>query len=105
MIGRLLRAASWRVELIYLALPSVQLSILRVAERVANGGHNVPLPVMQRRFPRSIHLLLESYTPAVDHVLCNMNAGMQPVPVISQTGTNRTILDPVLYAQLPKLAR
>ena len=100
-----LRSAGWRVELNYLALPSVQLSILRVAERVAHGGHNVPLGVLQRRFPRSIHLLLDSYAPAVDHVLCNMNAGTQPVPVFSQTGTSRTILDPVLYAQLLELAR
>jgi hypothetical protein len=41
----------------------------------------------------------------VDHALCNMNAGTQPVPVFSQTGTNRTILDPVLYPQLLELAR
>jgi predicted ABC-type ATPase len=104
LIGRL-RAAGWRVELIYLALPSVQLSILRVAERVAHGGHNVPLAVLQRRFPRSIRLLLESYAPAVDHALCNMNAGMQPVPVFSQTGANRTIIDPVLYTQLLESCR
>ena len=104
LIGRL-RAAGWRVELIYLALPSVQLSILRVAERFAHGGHNVPLPVLQRRFARSIRLLLESYAPAVDHALCNINAGMQPVPVFSQTGLNRTIIDPLLYTQLQDSCR
>ena len=49
---------------------------LRVAERDAHGGHNVSLPVLQRRFPRSIRLLIESYAPTVDHALCNMNAGM-----------------------------
>lgn len=102
---RRLRAAGWRVELVYLALPSVELSILRVAERVAHGGHDVPLPALQRRFPRSLRLLLEAYAPAVDHVLCNMNAGTHPAPVFSQTGTQRTIVDPVLYAQLLELAR
>lgn len=30
------------------------------------GGHNVPLPVRQRRFPRSIRLLVEAYAPAAD---------------------------------------
>jgi predicted ABC-type ATPase len=73
---------------------------LRVAERVAHGGHNVPLSVLRRRFPRSIRLLLESYAPAVDHALCNMNAGTQPVPVFSQTGPSRIIIDPVLYTRL-----
>jgi predicted ABC-type ATPase len=102
---RRLRAAGWRVELVYLALPSVKLSILRVAERVAHGGHHVPLPALQRRFPRSLRLLLETYAPAVDHALCNLNAGTHPVPVFSQTGPHRTIVDPVLYTQLLELAR
>jgi hypothetical protein len=34
-----------------------------------------------------------------------MNAGTQPLPIFSQTGANRTILDPVLYTQLLELAR
>lgn len=100
-----LRSAGWRVELIYLALPSVQLSILRVAERVAHGGHNVPLAVLQRRFPRSLRLLLQDYCGVVDHVLCNMNAGERPTPVFFQSGMQRTIMDPFLYSQLLDLAR
>lgn len=35
-------ADGWRVELIYLALPSVEMSKLRVAERVAHGGPHLP---------------------------------------------------------------
>ena len=101
---RHLRSSGWRVELIFLALPSVELSILRVAERVAHGGHNVPLPVLERRFPRSIRLLLDAYAPAVDHALCNMNSGAIPAPVFVQTGAERTIVDPLLYSQLLDLA-
>lgn len=37
---RRLRAEGWRTELIYLALASREMSRLRVAERVAHGGHN-----------------------------------------------------------------
>jgi len=102
---RRLRDAGWRVELIYLALPSVEISILRVAERVAHGGHDVPLQALQRRFPRSIKLLLDDYAPAVDHVLCNMNAGATPRPVFSQTEKVRTIINPELYTNLLDLAR
>lgn len=40
---RRLKAAGWRVELIYLALPSVEVAALRVAERVCHGGHDIPL--------------------------------------------------------------
>lgn len=102
---RRLRDAGWRVELIYLALPSLQVSILRVAERVAHGGHDVPLQALQRRFPRSIDLLLNDYAPAVDHALCNMNAGSIPELIFSQTEKVRSIINLDLYAQLLDLAR
>jgi predicted ABC-type ATPase len=102
---RHLRSSGWRVELVYLALPSVELSILRVAERVAHGGHDVPLPVLRRRFPRSLQLLLDAYAPAVDHALCNLNAGSRPEPVFFQAGPMRTIVNATLYAQLQDLAR
>jgi len=46
-----LRAAGWWVELVYLSLPSVQLSVQRVAERVVHGGHNVSLPFCSVAFP------------------------------------------------------
>lgn len=42
-----------QIELIYLALANVTLSKSRVAERVAHGGHNIPLADIERRFPRS----------------------------------------------------
>jgi predicted ABC-type ATPase len=46
---RRLRSAAWRVELVYLALPSVELSRLRVAERVAHGGHSIaPVDIVRR---------------------------------------------------------
>ena len=37
-----LRATGWQVALIYLALPNTEMSRLRVAQRVAHGGHNIP---------------------------------------------------------------
>jgi predicted ABC-type ATPase len=83
----------------------VELSILRVAERVAHGGHDVPLPVLQRRFPRSLRQLLEVYAPAVDQAICNMNEGTSPQLVFYQTGLERSITNPVLYSHLLELAR
>jgi predicted ABC-type ATPase len=104
-LTRRLRDGGLWVELIYLALPSVELSILRVAERVAHGGHNVPLPVLQRRFPGGIRLMLEAYAPAVVQAICNRNDEATPMPVFFQTGLNRTVVDAKLYTQLLELVR
>ena len=37
-----LKASGWRIELIYLALPSVEFSHEQVKERVLAGGHSIP---------------------------------------------------------------
>ena len=63
------------------------------------------MPILRLRFPRSLHLLLDAYAPAVDHALCNLNAGSRPAPVFFQAGPQRTIADATLYAQLLDLAR
>jgi predicted ABC-type ATPase len=45
-----LRAAGYRAHLIFLALPAADLAVARVAERVRQGGHDVPEAVVRRRF-------------------------------------------------------
>ena len=99
-----LRSAGWRVELLYLALPSVELSRLRVAERVAHGEHSIAPADIVRRFPRSLRNLLDVYAGAVDHARCFLNSGPSPDIVFVQDGDNRTIFNRTLYDQLVKEA-
>jgi predicted ABC-type ATPase len=47
------KAAGYRIEMIFLRLPSPQLALRRVAARVRQGGHNVPRADILRRFDRS----------------------------------------------------
>ena len=70
MVDRL-RRDGWRVDLIYLALPSAEMSKLRVAERVAHGGHAIPEADIERRFPRSLRHLLNDFSHRVDYTLSN----------------------------------
>jgi predicted ABC-type ATPase len=53
-------------QVVYLWLPSVELSIQRVAERVRSGGHDVPVSTIRRRFDRGRKNFLELYMPAAD---------------------------------------
>jgi len=90
-VQHLLRAG-WQVELVYLALPSVEMSALRVAERVAHGGHSVPPDAIARRFPRSLHNLLHVYGGIVSRTRCFMNTGEYPGPVFTQYGERREVV-------------
>jgi predicted ABC-type ATPase len=95
-----LRRDGWRVELIYLALPSVEMSILRVAERVAHGGHAIPVADIERRFPRSLRHLLNDFSHRVDRCTCFMNDGENPVLVFEQNGNARVVVHTDYYQLL-----
>ncbi|MDV6346943.1 hypothetical protein R2083_05360 [Nitrosomonas sp. Is35] len=90
LINRLQRDG-WRVELIYLALPSVKIPEMPVAERVAHGGHNIPLRDIERRFPRSLANLFHLFSYEVDRCTCFMNDGEKPIPVFEQIGSSREL--------------
>jgi len=69
------------------------MSRLRVAERVAHGGHGIPDADIVRRFPRSLHNLVHVFAMAVDHAQCFMNTGAQPELIFEQSGMHRVVQD------------
>jgi len=60
------RAAGYHVRLDFLLLPDLEDSIRRVADRVEQGGHNVPLDDLRRRFKVSVQNLFNIYRPVID---------------------------------------
>ena len=85
-----LQATGWAVELVYLALPSAEMSQMRVTERVAHGGHNIPPADIERRFPRSLRNLLNDYSMRVDRCECYLN-GRDRVAIFEVVGGARVI--------------
>lgn len=103
LVARLLRAG-WRVELIYLALPDVEMSLQRVAERVAHGGHNIPQAAIERRFPSSLYNLFTEYAAKANRTQCFLNSGDTPSPVFFRHTNELDILDGPVYRHLRKEA-
>ena len=97
---RRLRADGWWVELIYLALPDKAMSHLRVAERVAHGGHNIPAADIERRFSRSLKNLFGLFSSAVDACRCFMNSGPVPQLVFEQHREQRNVMHQTYYQLL-----
>jgi len=56
----------YEVILLFLALESVNLAIQRVEIRVNEGGHNIPLETIKRRYKVGLKNLFERYIPVVD---------------------------------------
>jgi predicted ABC-type ATPase len=56
-----LRERGYKVHIVYLWLPTADLAVARVAERVAAGGHDVPSEAVRRRFDRGRHNFFTRY--------------------------------------------
>ena len=59
-------AKGYLVTLLFFWLRNPELALQRVAERVANGGHNIPEPITKRRYVAGINNLFTLFAPIVD---------------------------------------
>ncbi|HCZ16583.1 MAG TPA: AAA family ATPase [Accumulibacter sp.] len=75
---RLWRAAGYHVTLFFLSLPNAQMAIERVAERVRQGGHDVPGDVVRRRFAAGLRNFERVYRDAADAWAHYDNGGDEP---------------------------
>lgn len=66
------------VKLFFLRLQSPELAISRVRQRVKAGGHNIPEPVIRRRFKMGLSNLDMLYKPLVDEWAVYDNSGEVP---------------------------
>ena len=73
------QAAGYRVKLIFLQLASAEEAIARVAQRVRQGGHNIPENVIRRRFAAGLENFERRYTPIVDAWALYDNSGNEPL--------------------------
>ena len=56
----------YQFHLIFMTLPSPDLAIERVAERVRMGGHDVPAATIRRRYDAGIRNFFRLYQPLAD---------------------------------------
>jgi predicted ABC-type ATPase len=82
------QARGYVVKLHYIRLPSVEVSIQRVQNRVAHGGHGIPEDVLRRRFNRSLELFESTYKNLVDDWFVYHNYGTHAV-LIDEGGKSK----------------
>lgn len=80
------RTDGYRVRLIFLSLPDPEMAIVRVAARVAQGGHHIPSTVVRRRFHAGLRNFQDTYVNLVDTWWWYDNSGN--IPRLISTGAN-----------------
>ena len=81
------QAAGYHVALWFLALPSAEAALARVAQRVLQGGHHIPDEVVRRRFVAGKANLEGLYKGLVDAWVLYDNS--ETVPVLLDWGEKR----------------
>jgi predicted ABC-type ATPase len=87
------RELGYQIAMYFLWLPSVEMAIKRVAKRVCQGGHNIPEPVIRRRYSRGLTNLFELYIPVVSTLIVYDTSSFPPVPIVELTGEKEIIFD------------
>ncbi len=86
------RSAGYRITVIFLWLPTVAMAQARVAQRVREGGHNVPAPIVARRFAAGLRNLRRLYLPLADVALIYDNASVGGVLVAERSAGGEFIV-------------
>lgn len=81
-----LKQKGYRFELIFLWLPSEELAVVRVAQRVALGGHHIPEAVIRRRYKAGLQNFFSLYRPLADR--WKFYDSSQPHPRLIAYGTS-----------------
>ncbi len=95
----------YSVQIFYVALPSAELAVNRVALRVKLGGHNIPQADIERRFQRSLHNLYTLYLPLADRWTVLDNASGTLKPIARGTAHRTYVEEPKKWLNLKQLAQ
>lgn len=82
---KLWKSMGYRIEIVFLKLDSPEISLKRIATRVAQGGHNVPKADVLRRFDRGARNFSEHYQPIADHWMLYDASGDLPILLSEKT--------------------
>lgn len=108
-VGRLIaqwQTAGYRVRLVFIALFDPTLAVTRVADRVADGGHDVPEPVVRRRWAAGLRSLFDVCLPLVDTWSIFDNSDAEPRLVAAGTRAQPApeVTDALRWTRLVQLA-
>lgn len=87
-----LKARSYALHLFFLWIPSPELAIARIKDRVTEGGHHVPAEDVRRRFVRGLSNFF-MYESVLDSWMIFDNSKATPVLIAKRWNGNQEVLN------------
>jgi predicted ABC-type ATPase len=86
-----LRSQGFRVHLAFLSLPTADLAVARVADRVRRGGHEVPEDVIRRRFAAGLSNFFTLFEPVANSWQMFDNSEAEGPRLIAERGPDAPV--------------
>jgi len=99
---KMLKEKSYKIHIYFLWIPSSQLAIARVKDRVAQGGHNVPVADIKRRFERSTGKFFKQYRLLADQWMLFNNEQFKPKLIARKQNAHIDVIDKSLFEKIIK---
>lgn len=100
-----LKTKGYKLHLFFLWIPSPELAIARVKNRVAEGGHNVPEKDVRRRFSRGINNFFKLYEPLLNSWMLFDNSQTKPLLISKRRNGHKEVLNEELFKVIQKTVR
>ena len=101
---RRLKQQGYVIHLFFLWIPSVELAVARIKNRVIEGGHDVPVTDVRRRFGRSVQNFFEVYRPLLDSWTLFDNSTTRPSLIAEEKDGKLAVVDATLFAKISDAA-
>ena len=99
-----LKAQGYRIQLFFLWIPTVDMALARIADRVRRGGHDIPEKVVRRRFRKGLQNLFTRYRPVLDSWMLFDNSEIVPRLIAREEVGELRVCDQVLFARIGKMS-
>jgi predicted ABC-type ATPase len=100
-----LKRRNYFIHLFFLWIPDTNLALARIKERVADGGHNVPLADVRRWFYRSIFNFFELYRPMLDTWMLFDNSQTIPGLIAQEKNKKLSINNKELFSKIISISK
>ena len=95
-----LKSKGYFIHVYFLWIPRVDLALVRIANRVKRGGHNIPENVVRRRFQKGLSNFLNFYRPLADSWAIFDNSTDIPKLIAFEESETMKIFDQKLFAEI-----
>ena len=102
---RKLKTQGYSIHLFFLWIPTVEIALARIADRVRRGGHDIQEKVVRRRFHKAIQHLFTRYRPLLDLWMLFDNSGLVPRLIAREEVGELHVFDQPLFAKITEEAR